>query len=62
MSSVEVIVNERIRKVCGHDRNWTYSEEDEEALVFLSNTVVDPGTVVVHLADAALTDTVEEEE
>ena len=27
------------------------SEEDKELLISLSNTVVDPGTVVVHLLD-----------
>lgn len=41
--------------------NGLNSEEDEEALVLLSDTVVDPGTVVVHFADAAFTDTVDEE-
>lgn len=40
----------------------TYRKEDKEALVLLANTVVDPGTVMVHLADTAFTDTVEEEQ
>lgn len=39
------------------DCSDVHSEEDEEALVLLSDTVVDPGTVVVHFADAAFTDT-----
>lgn len=42
--------------------SWTYGEEDEEALVLLPHTVVDPGTMVVHLTDAALTDAAEEEQ
>lgn len=42
--------------------SWTYGEEDEEALVLLAHTVVDPGTMVVHLTDAALTDAAEEEQ
>lgn len=43
------------------EKKQTHGEEDEEALVLLSDTVVDPGTVVVHLTDAAFTDAVEEE-
>lgn len=39
------------------DHGDVHREEDEEALVFLPDAIVDPGTVVVHLTDAALTDT-----
>jgi len=34
----------------------THREEHEELLVVLADAVVDPGTVVVHLANAPLTD------
>lgn len=34
----------------------TYSEKHKEALVVFPDTVVHPGTVVVHFANAALTD------
>lgn len=42
-------------------RNVTHGEEHKEPLVVLSHAVVDPRTVVIHLPDASLTDTVEEE-
>lgn len=41
-------------------RSVTHGEEDEEALVLLPDAVIDPGAVVVHLTDAALTDAAEE--
>lgn len=41
----------------GHNRKLTYCKQDEVLLVVLSDTVIDPGTVVVHLANAPLTDT-----
>ena len=36
------------------DQNDTHREKDEELLVVLADAVVDPGAVVVHLADAPL--------
>lgn len=33
----------------------THSEEYKEALIFLAHTIIHPGTVVIHLADAPLT-------
>lgn len=35
----------------------TYCEQDKVLLVVLADTVVDPRTVVVHLANAPLTNT-----
>lgn len=37
----------------------THSEEHKVLLVVLPDTVVDPGTVVVHLFDAAFTHTMD---
>lgn len=42
-----------------HWRLLSHREEHKVFLVVLSDTVVHPGTVVVHLFDAALTHTVE---
>lgn len=39
------------------DESYVHCKQDKIFLVVLPNTVVDPGTVVVHLPDAALTDT-----
>ena len=41
----------------GRIRKLTYCKQDEVLLVVLANTVIDPGTVVVHLPNAPLTNT-----
>lgn len=41
----------------GPGSGGAYCKQDEVLLVVLPDAVVDPGTVVVHLPDAALTDT-----
>lgn len=35
----------------------TYSEQHKESLILLSYTVINPGTVVIHLLDASFTNT-----
>lgn len=35
----------------------THSEKYEESLILFSHTVIDPGTVVIHLPDASFTNT-----
>lgn len=35
----------------------TYSEKYKESLILLSHTVIDPGTVMIHLPDASFTNT-----
>lgn len=35
----------------------TYSEKNKESLVLFSHTVIDPGTVMIHLPDASFTNT-----
>lgn len=41
----------------GRIRKLTYCKQDEVLLVVLANTVIDPGTVMVHLPNAPLTNT-----
>lgn len=41
----------------GRIQKLTYCKQDEVLLVVLTDTVIDPGTVVVHLPDAPLTNT-----
>lgn len=41
----------------GRIRELTYCKQDEVLLVVLAHAVVDPGTVVVHLPNAPLTNT-----
>lgn len=36
----------------------TYSEKYKESLILFSHTVIDPGTVMIHLPDASFTNTV----
>lgn len=45
---------DRQEKCMAGDDCYIQREEDEELLVVLADTVVDPGAVVVHLADAPL--------
>lgn len=35
----------------------TYSEKYKESLILFSHTVINPGTVVIHLPDASFTNT-----
>lgn len=41
----------------GRIRKLTYCKQDEVLLVVLADTVIDPGTVVVHLPNTPLTNT-----
>jgi hypothetical protein len=41
----------------GWNAEPTYCKQDEVLLVVLADTVIDPGTMVVHLANAPLTNT-----
>ena len=41
----------------GRTGKRTYCKQDEVLLVVLANTVIDPGTVVVHLPNTPLTNT-----
>lgn len=40
----------------------THSEKYKEPLVFLSHTVIDPGTVMIHLPDTSFTNTAQRRE
>lgn len=50
---METAETERMQRNSG----YVHSKEDEESLVGLAHTVVDPWAVMIHLPDASLTDT-----